>query len=109
MEASERRESRRLKLRLPITRMECSVPLMGQAGVWTSDISTGGMFFIVQVADPPKPGSKVSFELVVPAGEGYSVTGGRIVGQGEVARVAAINERTAGIAMKFNAPLDLAF
>jgi len=99
MEAAERRESRRLKLRLPITKLECSVSLLGQGGIWTSDISTGGMYFVAQVATPPKPGSKVSFELVVPAGEGYSVTGGRIAGQGQVARVTPINKRAAGIAM----------
>ena len=109
MEAAERRESRRLKLRLPVARLECSGSLSEEAGVWTSDISTGGMYFVAHVAQPPQPGSKVSFELIVPAGEGYSVTGGRIAGQGHVARVIPIDQQAAGIAMKFNAPLDLAF
>jgi len=109
MKATEHRQWRRLKLHLPIVKLGCPKSLLGQEGALTTDISAGGMYFVADLAEPPRCGSKMSFELAAPAGQGYWPTSGRVAGEGEVARVSIIDEQTVGIAMKFTKPLNLAF
>ena len=82
---------------------------MSGAEVWTSNISAGGMYFSVPAGQSIAPEAELEFELKVPPGSGYSVSGGTIKGSGHVVRTEAIEDSALGVAMSFNEPLALAF
>lgn len=104
----ERREHRRVKLRLPITSLGGQVP-EGFEGVCTTDISAGGMYIRVPPARAPTCGAEVSFVLTVPPGQGYSSTVGRITGTGCVIRSVPTGRESVGVAVHFARPLKLEF
>jgi len=109
MGKEERRRHRRTRLRLRITQMD-GLEMHGAGGdLWTSDISSGGMYLCAPVAGAGVVGTGVSFELSVPPGEGYSLSAGRIRGSGKVVRVDTSIEPITGLAVGFTAPLALHF
>jgi hypothetical protein len=108
MQDTERRRFRRLKLRLAVTRLTGELP--GSPGVlWTSDISSGGMYFVLDRPDAPPVGARVAFELAVPPGEGYSSSSGLVKGTGQVVRTAGLDAALAGVAVRFTQPLSVEF
>ena len=109
MTNDERRRHHRASLRFPIRDIQGASQFAACGGLWTSNVSAGGMFFQVTVPSPPREGQDLSFELVVPPGEGYSAAGGRIRGTGTVVRSCASQSGAAGIAVQFGRPLRLDF
>jgi hypothetical protein len=109
MPKQERREHRRTRLRLRISRIE-GLPIQDAAvDLWTCDVSPGGMYLQVPVVEPAAIGARVAFELSIPPGEGYSLSAGRIMGSGKVVRIEPSAEPIAGIAVGFTSPLALDF
>jgi len=104
----DRRNYRRTRLRLRVTRVEGLGP-SAQGDFWTSDVSAGGMLFHVPLASQPHLGTTLSFELSVPPGEGYSSSAGKVRGSGKVIRALPESERLAGVAVEFTEPLSLEF
>lgn len=109
MANQERRTHRRTRLRLRITRLDGLCPTDGEGDFWTNDISTGGMYLHVPTEQVAEVGAAVSFELSIPPGEGYSLSSGRIRGNGKVVRVDRSAEITKGVAVGFISPLVLEF
>ncbi|MFB3891313.1 MAG: PilZ domain-containing protein [Phycisphaerae bacterium] len=109
MPETERRQFRRLKLRLPITRLAGSSAVASGTTLWTSDISSGGMFFVAAAPESPPEGAQITFELLVPPGEGYSLSAGRVSGSGKIVRSLEIDAGLAGVALRFTEPLALRF
>ena len=109
--AVERRRYMRTRLRLAILRIapgDGALP----GGMWTSDVSAGGMYFRVSsgAAGPLGVGAEVSFELAVPPGGGYSGLAGTIRGAGRVVRTEqAEPEGPVGVAMRFSGPISVQF
>ena len=105
MSEKNRRRHGRVKLRLGIIRAEgaeCDGATAPGAGeLWTSDISAGGMYFVVPSASAPGRGSMLAFELAVPPGEGYSADGCRLMASGEVVRHVHQGDGTVGLGVKF--------
>ena len=109
MPKKERREHRRTRLRLRISRIE-GLTLQDAAGdLWTRDVSPGGMYLQAPVVDPVAVGTRIAFELSIPPGEGYSLSAGRIRGSGKIVRIEPSAEPAAGIAVGFTSPLSLDF
>ena len=108
-ERDDRRQSRRAQLRLRIARLEGLDPPPQTRQLWTTDVSAGGMFFQANLADQPPLGARLSFELSIPPGEGYSSSAGKVRGTGEVVRVLASAAPRTGVAVQFTRPLALHF
>ena len=106
----ERRGQTRLNLRLRVVRLEQSGPIPG-AGLWTNDISGGGMYVLVptEQAAPLKVGDDLLFELALSPGAGYSATPGSIRGKGKVLRREPKRRNVTGLAMQFTTPLAMDF
>jgi hypothetical protein len=114
----ERRQHRRLIIRLP---MECAAADSSADGVLranTNNISTGGLYFEVEVADAaaaPLPQSLIKVDLIVPAGQGHFPYEGRVSAAAQVLRcdpldaVKVPRSRRVGIAAQFREPLRLDF
>jgi len=102
-----RRQYRRVRLRLRVSHMQGMEASAGTAELWTTDVSAGGMFLHISPGEQPLLGRPVSFELAVPPGEGYSSSGGSVCGTGKVVRVALAG--TPGVAVEFTRPLALRF
>lgn len=110
MEGADRRQRRRMPLRLRVVRIErlaggCQVV----ADAWTTNVSAGGMYVMLSGRDVPTRGAEVAFELAVPAGEGYSSSEGRIRGTGTVVRSDPAGAESPGVAVAFVRPLALDF
>ena len=106
MATDERRRFQRLRLRLPISELS---GLGGEqaAGLRTSNISAGGMYFQLPAGSEVEEQTTASFELTVPPGEGYAAAEGRIRGSGRVVRTEALPEGRLGVAVEFTHPLAL--
>ncbi len=117
----ERRQHRRLDIRLPL---ECYPVEAGRAQALrtvTTNISTGGLYFeldLIEGVSPPEPQDRLQVELTVPPGDGYFPYQGRVSSVAEVLRCdelpqaeSAGGERFArvGVAARFREPLKLAF
>ena len=109
MTKEDRRRHRRARVRLRISRIEGLSVRKSSGDLWTSDISSGGMYLHAPIAGPGIVGSGVSFELSIPPGEGYSLSSGHIRGNGKIVRVDSPAESMAGIAVGFTSPLALDF
>lgn len=121
-QSGERRHHRRLAIRLPLdcTAQGGSGPGAGFRAV-TRNISTGGIYFELELANgaaPVSAGSVLDVELTVPPGEGYFPYEGHVKGMAQVVRcddmpVANGEGKAArsrlGIAARFQEPLTLAF
>ena len=106
--SDERRRFGRLAVSLPFASLQSDEDALPE-GLCTSNISPKGMLFVTDRNAAPQEGQKVSFELVVPAGEGYSTSEGRISGTGKVVRAEAVPQLGIGIGVEFTEPLDLQF
>jgi hypothetical protein len=114
----DRRQDRRLEIRLPL---ECHGVGTGAGPAWrssTRNISTGGVYFEADVSDglPPATNSLLSVELTVPPGEGHFPYEGRVRGLVEVLRCEPLDSADAasgagrvGVAARFKEPLELVF
>jgi c-di-GMP-binding flagellar brake protein YcgR len=105
MGAEERRKFRRLPLQLPIAKLSEGTSAIDTSGVRTYDVSAGGMYFSVPSGVSIASGSKVDFEIDLPAGEGYSTTPCRVKGSGTIIRRMDLSEGMSGLAVRFNQPL----
>ncbi len=106
--AEERRRFNRLSVSLPFAVLETGAKTLPE-GVCTTDISPNGMLFVTEGSYVPQHGTDVSFELIVPAGEGYSTCEGRIRGSGKVVRTQQLAQVGVGIGVQFTQPLSLNF
>jgi hypothetical protein len=104
----ERRQHRRLRLRLVISRLGRRLPIPIEKELRTDNISTGGMYFHVPAESSPHKGAQVFFELVVPRGEGCSAPRCCLRGTGRVVR-AERAQRATGLGVQFTQPLALDF
>lgn len=110
----ERRQDRRLVIRLPV---DCHVREGGSAcRALTCDISTGGFYLEVDAgaADDLATVESFRFDMTVPPGAGYSPYRGRLSGTARVLRrepqgLAGENPSRFGIAARFEQPLHLRF
>ena len=110
MSQEERRKHQRLRLRLGIRDLLEEGRTSCGEGVFTSNISAGGVYFSLDPATPaPAHGANLSFQLVVPPGEGYSTAPGRIKGTGQVVRMVQQNDGGVGVALQFTQPLGVTF
>jgi len=100
----ERRRHRRLGLQLTVRSVQ---GLSWAMPPRTSDISSGGMFFVADTAKSPSVGQELQFELTLPPGEGYWPRTSSILGRGQVVRVAEMPNGRQGVAIKFVQPLSL--
>ncbi|MFP4052580.1 MAG: PilZ domain-containing protein [Phycisphaerae bacterium] len=106
--AEDRRRFNRLAVSLPFAELKTGEQELPE-GVCTTDISPSGMMFVTEGAHVPRQGADVQFELVVPAGEGYSTCEGRIRGSGKVVRTQQLAEVGVGVGVQFTQPLSLKF
>ncbi len=109
MPTQERRTYHRTRLRLRISKIEGLTLPDGTGNLWTSDVSPGGMYVHTPLAEAPAMSTKISFELTIPPGEGYSLSAGHVRGSGKVIRVDPSAEPVAGIAIGFTSPLAMHF
>lgn len=109
MSTQERRKYRRTKLRLRVSQIEGLPIPNGTGDLWTSDVSPGGMYIRAPLAEVPKVGTNLTFELSIPPGEGYSLSAGHVRGSGKVARIDESTESAVGVGVGFTSPLALAF
>lgn len=107
-----------MKLRLPITAVGGKKLSDLSGGLWTQDVSAGGVYFHFQCgltprkgrpAGTPEVGEALSFELLVPPGEGYSVEGGTVKCAGRIVRADRLDGGALGIAVQYTQPLGLEF
>ncbi len=109
MADQNRRIHRRADVRLALSSVSSQRGPLMDAEVWTSNISAGGMYFRAPASHELAPQSKVSFELQVPPGSGYSISGGTISGSGQVVRTDSLSEHDQGVALSFSQPLEMSF
>jgi hypothetical protein len=111
----ERREHRRLAIRLPV---ECSRANSSPGHAWrtaTGNISTGGLYFEVDLLEgdaPPEMNALLNVELTVPPGDGHFPYEGRLSSVAEVRRCEVLpvaDTRRFAIGAQFREPLKLAF
>jgi hypothetical protein len=105
----ERRQHRRVHLRLAISRLASRSPSGADSGLRTENVSAGGMYFQAPADLSPAEGTYVFFELSVPPGDGYSPSPGSIRGTGQVVRTDALKASATGVAVRFTQPLALDF
>ena len=118
MSHPERRQHRRLEIRLPL---ECSsAESSGRPATFrtvTFNISTGGVYFETEASDI-KPGMRLNLELTVPPGDGHFPYQGHVTGTAEVVRVEPLAPKTdaggktrgwSGVATRFDERLKLSF
>ena len=116
MEYTEKRQYRRLEIRLPL---ECQKVGEGPETAYRTvalNVSTGGLYFETD-AEGLEPGTVLNLELTVPPGDGHWPWQGRVSTTAEVVRVMPIrpgikNEGSAkrvAIAAQFREPLKLSF
>ena len=109
MTDNNRRIHNRASIRLPVLPISSQPEPIAGSEVWTSNISAGGMYFRAPAAQAIETDTELSFELQVPPGSGYSVSGGTIKGSGRVIRTDLLDENAQGVAMSFTEPLALSF
>ncbi len=109
MPDQNRRIHNRANVRLSLSSISSHRGPLMDAEAWTSNISAGGMYFHAPPGQDLAPSSNISFELQIPPGSGYSVSGGTISGTGEVIRTDSLGEHDQGVALSFSQPLEMSF
>ncbi|MFP3937498.1 MAG: PilZ domain-containing protein [Phycisphaerae bacterium] len=105
-DCQDRRSHRRVPLRLPVASLgDFAEGVRG--GLFTTNVSPGGMLVRMPVDSAPRHGQEVRFELTVPPGEGYSVAPCLISGQGKVVRTDPGNANQCEVAVRFTQKLSL--
>ncbi|NLX13283.1 MAG: PilZ domain-containing protein [Phycisphaerales bacterium] len=122
--SQDRREHRRLNIRLPVEYRPNNKSASGAIRTVTENISTGGVYCEMDMLEGvtlPQVGSVWEVELIVPPGDGYYPYHGRATSMVEVIRwcdpssSATVSRaeppchRRVGIAARFSEPLKLAF
>ena len=114
----ERRQYRRLTIRLP---MEYSPATRGEPQALrttSSNISTSGLYFemdLIEGAAIPQVNSVLNVSLTVPPGDGYFPYEGQVTGTAEVMRCDELAPKRGdtpariGVGVRFREPLKLAF
>ena len=103
----ERRKFPRLRLSLPISRLTGAGTEASAVGLYTRNISAGGMFFQAPADCAPQKGAELAFEIVVPPGEGYAAAESTLRGLGRVVRAKAGKRGDVAVAVKFDQPLAI--
>lgn len=117
----ERRQHRRLAIRLPL---ECCSADLGREHALrtvTANVSTGGLYFELDLMDEvavPEIDSLLNVELTVPPGDGYFPYEGRVSSVGEVVWCDSLTRPgdaeaegppRVGVGVRFRDPLKLSF
>lgn len=116
----ERRQHRRLSIRLPLDCYEGNQRANGLSRAVTRDISPGGLAFEVELApdaEPPAIHSLLTLELVVPPGDGHFPYEGHVRSLAEVTRCDVLQTalsdpnlpRKLEVAARFREPIKLLF
>lgn len=114
----ERREYRRLSIRLPMEYFDTHDDQRRVLRTVSGNISTSGLYFEVDLIDgirTPALNSVLDVALTVPPGDGYFPYEGQVTGKAEVVRCERFepaNPETPariGIGVRFREPLKLAF
>lgn len=118
---NNRRQHRRLNIRLPVECYPATLDRQHAVRTVTNNISTGGLYFEVDLIDgvsEPTPQSLLHVELTVPPGDGHFPYEGRLNSVAEVIRCDRLgtfqnpelptHERL-GVAARFREPLKLLF
>ena len=117
----ERRQHRRLSIRLPLECCPKDGPKERTMRTVTKDIGTGGVYFeadLLEGMPAPELDSLLDIELIVPPGDGHFPYEGRVTSIAEVVRceplepppsAGAETPLRAGVAARFKEPLRLAF
>ena len=115
MPAKERRQHRRLDIRLPLEYRRVDDALENVFRTVTLNVSTGGVRFETE-AEELTPGTLLNLELTVPPGDGHWPLQGRVSAVGEVVRVSPPEAqgpkqvaRRVAVAARFREPLKLSF
>ena len=113
-QARERRQHRRLALRLPVECRREDGSAVCVVRTTTQNVSTGGLY--IEVDSPEfRSGDRMKIELTVPASEGVAPYAGRAACEAEVLRVRSIAGREAdsvgrhGIAARFLGQLRMSY
>jgi len=116
----ERRKDRRLAIRLPLEYYPVNLDSTRAVHTVTRNISTGGVYFEVDVLDDmsvPEVDSDLRVELTVPPGDGYFPYEGRVISVARVLRCSELRPTSReldmpariGIGARLSDPLKLAF
>ncbi len=117
----ERRQHRRLDIRLPLECYPAAADRQLALRTVTTNISTGGLYFEVDLLEgiaSPEPRSLLQVELTVPPGDGHFPYQGRLTSVAEVVRCDDLSDGQPpgpnvcpriGIAAQFRDALKLAF
>jgi hypothetical protein len=116
MPADERRQHRRLDIRLPLECRRVDDAQGNALRTVTLNVSTGGVRFETD-AEELEPGTLLHLELTVPPGDGHWPWQGRVSAVGEVVRIAPTRanglqdpvSRRVTVAARFRDPLKLSF
>ncbi|MCG3180630.1 MAG: hypothetical protein BIFFINMI_02992 [Phycisphaerae bacterium] len=116
--ATEKRQHRRLPIRLPLVCRDPDSPGRVLVRSKTANVSTGGLYFET-LADGIQVGQAFELELTIPPGDGHFPYQGRVAAQAEVVRVDELPPTPEGegimqlsrwgVAARFNANLKLSF
>ncbi len=110
---AERRQHRRLAIRLPVEYAVAGGTAAPQLRAVTLNVSTGGVYFEASSAGLC-PGTEIEVAMTVPPGDGYSPYGGRVRGAAEILRVEPLLPHSpgsdrVGVAARFRRDLKLLF
>jgi hypothetical protein len=114
---NEKRQHRRLNLRLPLAFERIEAGRYQSAHAMTENVSTGGVYFETTVEEI-QPGEHLALTLDVPAGDGRFPQLGQISTVSKVVRQTRIEGKKSdssasftryGIAVQFQQPLKLSF
>jgi hypothetical protein len=115
---TERRQYRRLAIRLPLEYDSAGKAEVQTVRTVSSNISTSGLYFemdIVEGLPVPEVKSVLNVALTVPPGDGYFPYEGRVIGVAEIVRCDELAPQRGdvparmGIGARFRDPLKLAF
>ena len=114
----ERRQYRRLAIRLPLEYFATEDGEPRTLRTISSNISTSGLYFEVDLIDGapvPQPNAVLSVALIVPPGDGYFPYEGQVTGTAEIVRCDPLEPQRAdaparlGVGARFREPLRLSF
>ena len=114
----ERRQYRRLAIRLPLEYFDLKDAERRSLRTISSNISTSGVYFevdLIEDAPVPKLNSVLNVSMTVPPGDGYFPYEGQVTGTAEVVRCDQVEAHRAdapariGVGARFREPLKLAF
>lgn len=114
----ERRQYRRLAIRLPLEYQTVGQDESQALRTVSGNISTNGLYFEVDLIDGapvPQLNSVLNVALTIPPGDGYFPYEGRVTGTAEVVRCDTLAPQRhdaparVGVGARFREPLKLAF